>query len=463
VLAGMAAGGAVGALRGGRFSMQQVAGGAFGNALGDSIVANSQPGVDWTKAPDESAAEEARLNRYVAAADGSSGGASRDWFAGMSMLLGPGSSGPRFGGGSVGPTAEELQATFRRSERDYRSATERSVAGSAYAARRGDSISRILGMSDPQAIGNFMRANNLSGDRIEVGRNYFVPDSAFAYGNAAALGQTALSASNERVLAAAGRETQRLASMAALRSSSAAVPSQTLTSGTIPTGNYAAPPGYEDRVDGIAGYLLDRLDAFQRTGLGQALQGLPPEGAAVGGLKAGLLFWGRLGRVEEVVAAEAAALERMSANARTPPYWAELRSAYQQARGQVDFAHIEADVTLSANGKVTAKGGHFSTSPQLRRVPSTETVSPNGVIYGQVKLLGPDGNFYLKTNNKGFSSMTPESWSLAQAKGEMSQAWMNRWFDPVDQVWTGRSSGVDFLFHESTKRVPVWRGYPVQP
>jgi len=63
VLAGMAAGVAVGALRGGRFSMQQVAGGAFGNAVGDSIVANSQPGVDWTKAPDESAAEEARLGR----------------------------------------------------------------------------------------------------------------------------------------------------------------------------------------------------------------------------------------------------------------------------------------------------------------------------------------------------------------------------------------------------------------
>jgi A nuclease family of the HNH/ENDO VII superfamily with conserved AHH len=40
---------------------------AFGNALGDSIVANSQSGVDWSKAPDESAAETARLSRLTPA------------------------------------------------------------------------------------------------------------------------------------------------------------------------------------------------------------------------------------------------------------------------------------------------------------------------------------------------------------------------------------------------------------
>lgn len=35
-------------------------------------------------------------------------------------------------------------------------------------------------------------------------------------------------------------------------------------------------------------------------------------------------------------------------------------------------------------GKVKAEGGHFSSSPQLERILGTETVSPNGVIYGQV-------------------------------------------------------------------------------
>jgi hypothetical protein len=129
----------------------------------------------------------------------------------------------------------------------------------------------------------------------------------------------------------------------------------------------------------------------------------------------------------------------------------------------VDFAHIEADVIFKANGQVKAQGGHFSTSPQLQRIAGTETVSLNGVIYGQVKLLGPDGGFYVKTNNRGFSSMTPESWSLARAKGEMSQAWVNRSFDPIDRIWSGSSSGIDFMFHEPTNRIPMWRGYPVQP
>jgi hypothetical protein len=163
-----------------------------------------------------------------------------------------------------------------------------------------------------------------------------------------------------------------------------------------------------------------------------------------------------------LVQAETSALQRIAANNRAGTPWADLRRAYQQARGQVDFAHIEADVAFNANGQVKAHGGHFSTSPQLQRVPGTETVSANGVIYGQVKLLGPDGNFYMKTNNGGFSSMTPDNWSLARAMGEMSQAWLNRSFDPVDRVWTGRSSGVDFLFHRPTIGT-LWRGYPVQP
>ena len=99
-------------------------------------------------------------------------------------------------------------------------------------------------------------------------------------------------------------------------------------------------------------------------------------------------------------------------------------------------------------------------SPQLQRIPGTETVSPNGVIYGQVKLLGPDGNFYLKTNNQGFSSMTPDSWSLARAKGEMSQAWVNR--TQVGNLWFGDSGGVKFQFHPPSNNVPGWRGYPIQ-
>jgi Bacterial EndoU nuclease len=74
-----------------------------------------------------------------------------------------------------------------------------SVPGRTHIAVPGQSITSILGTNDPQAIGNFMRANGLSNDTLLLGRTYFVPDSPTAYGNAAGLGQAALNASNARL------------------------------------------------------------------------------------------------------------------------------------------------------------------------------------------------------------------------------------------------------------------------
>lgn len=114
----------------------------------------------------------------------------------------------------------------------------------------------------------------------------------------------------------------------------------------------------------------------------------------------------------------------------------------------------------AAGGVKSAKGGHFSTSPLVDMVSGTESVGANGTIQAQVKLLGPDGNFYLKSNNGGYSSLTPNNWSLAQAKGEMSSAFINRVPDN-GRVWSGYSSGVEFRFFEPTNKLPLWRGYPV--
>jgi HNH/ENDO VII superfamily nuclease with conserved GHE residues len=74
-----------------------------------------------------------------------------------------------------------------------------SVAGNGYKAKAGDNISKIIGTSDPQAIGNFMRANNLTSDRIDIGRNYFMPEDRNAYGDAGALGQATLDVGNARI------------------------------------------------------------------------------------------------------------------------------------------------------------------------------------------------------------------------------------------------------------------------
>lgn len=169
-----------------------------------------------------------------------------------------------------------------------------------------------------------------------------------------------------------------------------------------------------------------------------------------------------------LVELETAALQRIAANNRAGSPAAARRQAYLQARGQMDFRHIEADVVLNqAGGLVKAHGGHFPNSPRTHVIrDGTERWAPNGVGYAKVKLLGPDGNWYLKTNNlqdRGFASLTPEAWSFARAKGEMSQAWLNRVRDPVDGKWTGESSGVEFRFFPPNNHVQLWRGYPLEP
>ncbi|UWE15657.1 hypothetical protein [Herbaspirillum huttiense] len=74
-----------------------------------------------------------------------------------------------------------------------------SVAGQSYVAARGESISKILGTSDPQAVGNFMRANGLTNSNLVAGNNYFIPDSTDAYGDSSALGQKTLNTDNARI------------------------------------------------------------------------------------------------------------------------------------------------------------------------------------------------------------------------------------------------------------------------
>jgi hypothetical protein len=112
------------------------------------------------------------------------------------------------GGTPVAPALDN-RSLLNASERESNPGAYASVAGSARVARAGDSISRLVGTSDPQAIGNFMRANNLTSDRIAAGRNYFVPDSSTAYGHSVELGQVTLDTGNERI-AARAQDIQRI-------------------------------------------------------------------------------------------------------------------------------------------------------------------------------------------------------------------------------------------------------------
>jgi hypothetical protein len=89
---------------------------------------------------------------------------------------------------SAPKSAEQLQADFRRSEREYRQANDRSVPGSSHVVGPHDTDSSLVG-NDAQAIGNFAVANNRTTSRLTLGENVFIPDSDIAYGDQGALGQ----------------------------------------------------------------------------------------------------------------------------------------------------------------------------------------------------------------------------------------------------------------------------------
>lgn len=76
--------------------------------------------------------------------------------------------------------------------------------GDLRTARGGDSISSILGTSNPAAIGAFMEANGLKDSGLRAGQSYLIPRRAdLADADFAGRGQAALNADNAR---AQGRE-----------------------------------------------------------------------------------------------------------------------------------------------------------------------------------------------------------------------------------------------------------------
>lgn len=97
---------------------------------------------------------------------------------------------------AVGGDAANLHTVGRGSADDDIGYRTGSVPGQSYVAQGGDSISSILGTSDPQAVGNFMHANGLTSSTILAGHNYFVPDNIHAYGDSATQGQATLNADN---------------------------------------------------------------------------------------------------------------------------------------------------------------------------------------------------------------------------------------------------------------------------
>ena len=96
------------------------------------------------------------------------------------------------------PGGNSAQASFRQDDIALQNGAG-SVVGRGYVAQRGDSISRLLGTSNPQDVGNFMRANGLVSSALTAGQNYFVPADGGSYGDSTALGQAVLNGDNARL------------------------------------------------------------------------------------------------------------------------------------------------------------------------------------------------------------------------------------------------------------------------
>jgi len=70
----------------------------------------------------------------------------------------------------------------------------------SYTVQSGDSLSGILGTSDPAAIGAFMQANGLTSSTIYPGEQLVMPSGGYTEGDAA-LGQATLNVDNQRIAA----------------------------------------------------------------------------------------------------------------------------------------------------------------------------------------------------------------------------------------------------------------------
>ena len=185
-VSGFASGVTVAAVQGGRIDYLQIATNAFGSTLANSMVAAvSKPGVQ---------AAEAKIAAMKAAAAEAAGKAGPGAASTPDLKLRPGND--QSGANSAAVDAEVGESA----------GAERKVTPKA-----GDSISSILGTSDPQAIGNFMAANNMTSSTIRTDREYVIPPDVYSEGDQSTLGQSALNRDNARLAAQAAAAAEQQA------------------------------------------------------------------------------------------------------------------------------------------------------------------------------------------------------------------------------------------------------------
>lgn len=288
-LTGFAAGATTAMARGGTVSIQQVASDAFGNALGNSIADALRP---QNSAQQRFRLDEIRAQNAQAQTDMS--------------------------GAQAAFRADEIAKQNRNTATEVGLGSGYIPSGNSY--QYGELGSGTFGADLPLSPQVQDMLTIAEGDRMLTAQRDADIDAALAAQQAQVRqAQTARAAavttaanvgtSPEQagaVYMAAGGRGRGLASQ----------PSGILTGQSlvdmIPTGGYGQiPVSQAQEPQGFFGKAVDALDRFQRTPVGQILQGLPPEGFILGGIKTGLNVLGKV----EGIAAEAKGMAAGANNA----------------------------------------------------------------------------------------------------------------------------------------------------
>jgi len=242
--AGLAAGTVASIAQGGRVSVQQVATDAFGNALGWSVAGAALPAQ-----PNVFVSELQNSDRYATQLRGIPGVQVTQNMTGAMITSSDDSA--SILGINLPQTAPVLpEVIVRASDED--------------------------GWSNPFSNSTQSAAQWTVANITNVARGATVPQT---YTNAQ-LFRPAQGSSSVNALQRSGSSSE----VAGIeKSRSKALPAYL----QIPSGpeRYTV-PSETSRIGGLSGYFLDKLDSFNNSPVGMALQGLPPEGLAIGGIRA---------------------------------------------------------------------------------------------------------------------------------------------------------------------------------
>ncbi len=207
-----AAGAAVQAAFGGKVDKLDIAATAFGTALGNSIIRSTQGapklGVGTKQEEPTDTGADDELSEVIVTAQRRGGGLNANPQGGSTVGLG---GDPLAEGGLLSSiiSPDELEIKIDHEELLASLGSQMPNFDESVVARSGDSISKIIGTSDPAAIGAFMRANGLTSSNIRAGEEYVIPSEGPTTQDRA-LGQSALNRDEakraERMVAQAAAE-----------------------------------------------------------------------------------------------------------------------------------------------------------------------------------------------------------------------------------------------------------------